>query len=137
MWYYSNEWLKWAVNISLNFNLSGYVSSVKRTTLGVRNYKHLTMLSSIMQNIFIDVDWVVKEYISKTNNGQWTMEEGEHGGCFEMLKLGMCNWIWSIWESPSKWNHFWWLYQRGSGKDVIMVSKHPKRLNAYYINMNK
>lgn len=54
--------------------LSGYVMSASRTRLGVRNYERLAMLSSIMQNMFIDVDWVAKEYISRTNRGQWKKE---------------------------------------------------------------
>ena len=59
------------------FNLSGYVSSAKRTTLVVRNYERLAMLSSIIQNVFIHVDWGAKEYISRTNNGQWKKENME------------------------------------------------------------
>ena len=45
------------------FGLSGYVSSPCRTRLGVRNYERLAMLSSIVQNVYVDTKWVAEEYL--------------------------------------------------------------------------
>lgn len=50
-------------------NLSGYVSSAKRTRLGVRNYERLAMLASTVQNVYVDVEWVAKEYLTRTKKG--------------------------------------------------------------------
>ncbi len=36
------------------FDLSGYISSPRRSRLGVRTYKHVAMLASINQSVYID-----------------------------------------------------------------------------------
>ena len=56
------------------FNLSGYVSSPKRTQLGVRNYERLAMLASIVQSVYVDVEWVAKEYLARSKRSAWTEE---------------------------------------------------------------
>ena len=56
------------------FNLSGYVSSAKRTRLGVRNYERLAMLASTVQNIYVDVEWVANEYLARSKRGAWKKE---------------------------------------------------------------
>ena len=56
------------------FNLSGYVSSPKRTQLRVRNYERLAMLASIVQDVYVDMDWVAKEYLARLNRGAWKEE---------------------------------------------------------------
>ncbi len=38
------------------FGLSGYISSPRRSRLGVRTYKHVAMLASIIQSVYIDND---------------------------------------------------------------------------------
>ena len=53
------------------FGLAGYVSSPRRTRLGVRTYERLAMLASIVQNVFIDNEWVAKEYLRRCKNGSW------------------------------------------------------------------
>ena len=41
------------------FGLSGYISSPRRTRLGVRNYERIAMLASIMR-VIIDQKWVAE-----------------------------------------------------------------------------
>ena len=53
------------------FGLAGYVSSPRRTRLGVRTYERLAMLASIVQSVFIDNEWVAKEYLRRCKNGSW------------------------------------------------------------------
>ena len=50
------------------------MSSAKRTRLGVRNYEHLAMLASTVQNVYVDVEWVAKEYLARTKKGAWKKE---------------------------------------------------------------
>jgi hypothetical protein len=47
------------------FGLSGYVSLPWRTQLGVRNYERLAMLSSIVQNVYVNEKWVAQEYLRR------------------------------------------------------------------------
>jgi hypothetical protein len=56
------------------FGLSGYVSDPRQTNLGVRTYEYerLAMLMSIVQNVFIDNNWVANEYLERCKKGQWT-----------------------------------------------------------------
>ena len=42
------------------FCLSGYVSEPRQTNLGVRIYKRLAMLTSILHKVFIDDNWVAR-----------------------------------------------------------------------------
>ena len=67
------------------FDISGYVLSPKRAQLGVRNYEGIAMLSHNMQLVYIDEDWVVKEYIqhAKKRNGI----RNRLGGTSRILKL--------------------------------------------------
>jgi hypothetical protein len=44
------------------FSLSGYISSPRRSRLGVRTYEHVAMLASIIQSVYIDNDWVAQQY---------------------------------------------------------------------------
>ncbi len=43
------------------FGLSGYISSPRRSRLGVHTNKHVAMLASIIQNVYIDNDWVAQQ----------------------------------------------------------------------------
>jgi hypothetical protein len=45
------------------FGLSGYNSSPRCSRLGVRTYKHVAMLASIIQSAYIDNHWVAQQYI--------------------------------------------------------------------------
>jgi hypothetical protein len=53
------------------FGLSGYVSSPRRTRLGVRNYERLAMLSSIVHNVHVDEKWVAQEYLRRCKMNKW------------------------------------------------------------------
>ena len=56
------------------FSLSGYVSSPRRTRLGVRNYERLAMLASIINQVYVDPQWVADEYLRRCKNGAWKKE---------------------------------------------------------------
>jgi hypothetical protein len=56
------------------FGLSGYISSPRCSRLGVRMYKHVAMLASIIQNVYIDYNWVAQQYIERSKKGSWKME---------------------------------------------------------------
>jgi hypothetical protein len=56
------------------FNLSGYVSAPKRMRIGVRTYKCLVMLASILLNLYVDKEWVANEYLRRCKCGAWTEE---------------------------------------------------------------
>ena len=51
------------------FALSGYVSAPRRTRLGVRTYERLALLALILRNIYIDDEWVAKEYLKRCKEG--------------------------------------------------------------------
>ena len=59
--------------------------SPKREQLGVRNYEGTAILSHNMQSVYIDEDWVVKEYIQrvKEKNGM----RNRLGGTSRLLNL--------------------------------------------------
>ena len=57
------------------FGLSGYISSARRSQLGVRHYERLSMLASIMQKVYIDTEWVAKEYLCRCKQNKWKEEE--------------------------------------------------------------
>jgi hypothetical protein len=59
------------------FGLSGYISSPRRTRLGVRNYERLAMLASILQNVYIDPALVANEYLRRCKAGMWKKENTE------------------------------------------------------------
>ena len=52
-------------------SLAGYVSSRRCTRLGVRTYERLAILSSLLQNIYIDDEWCAKEYLRRNKSGNW------------------------------------------------------------------
>jgi hypothetical protein len=56
------------------FGLSGYVSSPRRSRLGVRNYERIAMLAMIVQTVYIDEEWVAKEYLRRCKFGAWKKE---------------------------------------------------------------
>ncbi len=57
------------------FGLSGCVSGPRQTKLPVRTYECLAMLTSIVQNVFIDDTWVANEYLNRCKKGKW-MKQG-------------------------------------------------------------
>ena len=56
------------------FSLSGYVSASRRTRLGVRTYERLCLLALILNTVYIDDEWVVKEYLRRCKEGAWKKE---------------------------------------------------------------
>jgi hypothetical protein len=56
------------------FNLSGNVSAPNCTRLGVRIYKCLAMLVSILPNVYLDKEWVANEYLRRCKCGAWKKE---------------------------------------------------------------
>lgn len=59
------------------FGLSGYISSPRRSLLGVRNYERLAMLACILRTVYIDLELVAKEYIQRCKVGAWKTENTE------------------------------------------------------------
>jgi hypothetical protein len=59
------------------FGLSGYISSPRRSRLGVRTYERVAMLVSIIQNVYIDNNRVAKQYIERSKKGSWNKENTE------------------------------------------------------------
>jgi hAT family C-terminal dimerisation region len=53
------------------FSTAGYVSCPRRTSLNVRNYECLATLRSNMQNVYIDEDWVVRQYMTMEKAKSW------------------------------------------------------------------
>jgi len=53
------------------------VSGPRRTNLGVRTYERLAMLTSIVQNVFIDDNWVANEYLERCKKGSWTKKSDD------------------------------------------------------------
>jgi hypothetical protein len=43
----------------------------------VRTYERVAMLASIIQNVYIDNDWVAQEYIERCKRGSWKKESTE------------------------------------------------------------
>jgi hypothetical protein len=56
------------------FELSGYISSPRRCRLGVRTYKRVAILASIIQNVYIDNNWEAQQYIERSKKGIWKKE---------------------------------------------------------------
>lgn len=57
------------------FSTAGYKSSPRRTSLNVRNYECLATLRSNMQNVYLDEDWVVKQYMTMEKAKSWNVLE--------------------------------------------------------------
>lgn len=56
------------------FGLSGYISSPRRTRLKVRTYERLAMLAFMVNHVYIDIEWVAKEYLRRCKAGMWKKE---------------------------------------------------------------
>ena len=59
------------------FNLAGYISSPKRTRLGVRTYERLAMLSCLLRKVYVDEEWVAQEYLRRCKAGTWDSQTDE------------------------------------------------------------
>ena len=70
------------------FSLSGYISSPRRSRLGVRTYERVAMLASIIQNVYIDNDWVAQQYIERGKRGSWKKENTEEAlKCWNLERI--------------------------------------------------
>ena len=56
------------------FNISGYVSSEKRTNLKIRTYERLAILAAMIKKVYIDYEWVAKEYLRRSRERPWDSE---------------------------------------------------------------
>jgi hypothetical protein len=53
------------------FSIAGYVSNPRRTRLKVRHYEAIAMLKRNMQQIYVDEDWVVQQYMRLEKSKEW------------------------------------------------------------------
>ncbi len=67
---------------------SGYVSAPRRTRIGVRTYERLAMFAAIIPKLYIDLDWVVKEYLRCCKKGAWKQENMDEAlQCFNLERI--------------------------------------------------
>ena len=54
----------------------------------MRTYKHVVMLVSINQNVYIDNDWVAQQYIKQGKRGSWKKESTEESlKCWNLERI--------------------------------------------------
>ena len=53
------------------------MSAPCRTRLGVRVYERIALLASILRNVYIDDEWVAKEYLKRFKEGAWKEENAK------------------------------------------------------------
>ena len=53
------------------FSIAGYVSNPRRSSLKVHHYESIAMLKRNMHQVYIDEDWVVKQYEMKEKDKDW------------------------------------------------------------------
>ncbi|KAL7546978.1 hypothetical protein ACHAWF_010298 [Thalassiosira exigua] len=56
------------------FGLPGYASSPRRSRLNVCTYERVAMLATILNRVYIDDEWVAKEYLRRCHEGLWKEE---------------------------------------------------------------
>jgi hAT family C-terminal dimerisation region len=54
------------------FSIAGYVSNPRRSSLKVHHYESIAMLKRNMQQVYIDEDWVVKQFVMKEKDKDWS-----------------------------------------------------------------
>ena len=70
------------------FGLSGYISSPRQTRLGVRNYERLAMLSSILRVMYINPEWVAREYLTRSKSDTWKQtNDDESLKCWNLERI--------------------------------------------------
>ncbi|EJK77243.1 hypothetical protein THAOC_00936, partial [Thalassiosira oceanica] len=70
------------------FNLAGYISSPRRTNLGVRTYERLAMLSCLLRKVYVDEEWVAQEYLRRCKAGAWKSEQDEESlKCWNLERI--------------------------------------------------
>ncbi len=54
----------------------------------MRTYECLAMLTSLVQNVFIDGNWVANEYLERCKNCQWTKKSDEEAlKCWNLERI--------------------------------------------------
>jgi hypothetical protein len=67
---------------------SCHISSPRRTRLGVRNYERLAMLSSILRVMYINPEWVSKEYLTRCKSEKWKQaNDDESLKCWNLERI--------------------------------------------------
>ncbi len=70
------------------WKLSGYILLPRRTRLGVRTYKRLALLASIIHTVYIDNAWVAAEYLRRCKAGAWKKENtAEAVTCWNLKRI--------------------------------------------------
>ncbi|KAL7514081.1 hypothetical protein ACHAWX_000791 [Stephanocyclus meneghinianus] len=70
------------------FGLSGYVSQPQRNTLGVCNYECIEMLAHMLSNIYINPEWVAKEYLKRNKAKTWKIQSADDLlKCFNLERI--------------------------------------------------
>ena len=67
------------------FRTAGCVSCPRRTRLNVRNYECLSMLKVNMKQVFIDEEWVTKQYMMMEKDKSW--DQLQSSDDLKVLKL--------------------------------------------------
>ena len=54
----------------------------------MRTYKHVAMLASIIQSVYIDNKWVAQQYIEQCKKGSWKKENTEEAlKCWNLERI--------------------------------------------------
>ena len=54
----------------------------------MRTYKHVAMLASIIQSVYIDNHWVAQQYIEQCKKGSWKKENTEEAlKCWNLERI--------------------------------------------------
>jgi hypothetical protein len=53
------------------FSIAGYVSNPRRARLNVHHYEKIAMLKRNLQQIYVDEEWIVREYLENEQNKSW------------------------------------------------------------------
>lgn len=70
------------------FNSSGYVSQPRRSQLGVKNYERISLLSVLLNSVYIDPEWVATEYLRRCKKGAWKKDNTiESMKCFNLERI--------------------------------------------------
>ena len=70
------------------FGLAGYISSPRRTRLNVRTYERLAMLGFMVHRVYIDIEWVAREYLRRCKAGAWKKENTEEAlKCWNLERI--------------------------------------------------
>ncbi len=96
------------------FGLSGYISSPRRSRLGVRTYERVSMLALIIQSVHTDNKCVAQQYIEWCKKGSWKKKNTEEAN---VLKSRVHYWCRAAGKGCSIWvdvgGYFEWRGRQG------------------------